>query len=168
MAKAKASLPVGVLAVSRAPATRWGSRVIRPWGVLPAVPATPPGTRLGPAGAVETWYAGPAAVALHPGDTAHYRDNLAARPSLWIALRAGGLVVAGVTADPYEGEGWAGDPGLVVEAVAMPEPVRARVAAFFQAFHVETPFEKRRRDGGARAGAEGRSARVLDLREPKP
>lgn len=167
---AREAITVGILARRTAPATRWGRAGYVPSGVLPAAPATPAGTRLGPAGtgagAGETWYAGAAAIALHPGETGHYRDNLrSGRPSVWVALRAGpGLALAGATVDPYEGEGWAGDPGLVVEALAMPGPVAARVAAFFEAHHVEEPFVKRRRKR-ADAEALGRApARVLDLR----
>jgi hypothetical protein len=163
---ARAHLTVGVLAQSRKPVTRWARRGFTPLAVLTPAPATPPGTRIGPAGDVETWYAGPAQIALHPGDTSHYRDNLrSARPALWVALVAGGLEVRLVTADPYEGEGLAGDPGLVVEAVAMPDAVRAEVAAFFAALHVEEPFVKRRRQrADPEAMARGR-VRVLDLRE---
>jgi hypothetical protein len=159
------TITVGILALSREPASRWARRGFVPSGVLPAAPATPPGTRLGPEGAVETWYAGPAGIALHPGDTGHYRDNLrSGRPAVWVALRGGGLEVAGATVDPYEGEGWAGDPGLVVEALAMPAPVAARVAAFFAAHHVEDTFVKRKRRRPD-AEAMGRAApRVLDLR----
>ena len=163
---ARQHLTVGVVAQSRKPVTRWARRGFAPVGVLVPVPATPPATRLGPEGDVETWYAGPAQVALHSGDTSHYRDNLrSARPSLWVALKAGGLEVRLVTADPYEGEGLAGDPGLVVEAVAMPDTVRAEVAAFFEAHHVEEPFVKRKRK---RADPEAMArgwVRVLDLRE---
>jgi hypothetical protein len=163
---AREHLTVGVLAQSREPVTRWARRGFVPLAVLVPVPATPPATRLGPEGDVEPWYAGPAQIALHPGDTGHYRDNLlSARPSLWVALKAGGLEVRLVTADPYEGEALAGDPGLVVEAVAMPDAVRARVSAFFEAHHVEEPFVKRKRQrADPEAMARGR-VRVLDLRE---
>lgn len=138
---------LGVVAVSRRPVTRWGKRGFAASAVLPQAPATPPMSRLSPPGDVETWYVGPAELVLHSGDAGHHRDNLlAARPSLWVALRPGDPpVVAAVTADPYEGEGFAGDPGLVVEAVPMPEALRAAVAAFVAAHHVEQVFHKRRR-----------------------
>ena len=50
-----------------------------------------------------------------------------------------------VTVDPYEGEGLASDEGLTVEAVAMPDAVRANVEAFIAAHHVDIPFKKRQR-----------------------
>jgi hypothetical protein len=140
------TLRVAALAVSRKPASRWASRGWAASAVLPAPPDAAPGTRLGPEGDVETWYAGPAEIALHPGDTAHHRDNLASeRPSVWVALRAGACDVVAATVDPYEGEALAGDPGLVVEAVAMPEALQAVLADFVARFHVERPFEKRQR-----------------------
>jgi hypothetical protein len=98
---------------------------------------------------VETWYLGASDVTLHSGDTGYYRDNLAGRPSVWVALphaRDGARArVQIVTVDPYEGEGLASDEGLTVEAVAMPDAVRARVEAFIAAHHVDIPFKKRQR-----------------------
>ncbi len=143
----KELLRVGILAVSRKPVTRWGTRGFVPSQVLPEVPATPPRTRLGPEGDVEAWYAGPADLVLHSGETGHYRDNLhMKRPSVWVALRQGTVLeIVVVTVDPYEGEGLAGDPGLVVEALPMPAVVAEAMAAFVAAHHVEQVFEKRRR-----------------------
>lgn len=140
-------LRLGVIAVARAPSSRWARRGFAASAVLPDVPEAAPMTRLGPAGDIESWYLGPAELALHSGDTAHYRDNLTgARPSLWVALAPGRPpAIAGLTADPYEGEGLVGDPGLVVEAVPMPAAVARRLAAFVAAHHVEQVFEKRRR-----------------------
>ena len=95
-------------------------------------------------------YAGAYEVSLHPAETSHYRDNLiSGRPSLWVALRQiaeGSYEVANVTADPYEGESMAEGIGEVVEAVPMPLEVQAKVLAFFEAFHVEQVFHKRKRD----------------------
>jgi hypothetical protein len=68
---------------------------------------------------------------------------------VWVALPETGdgarAKVQLVTVDPYEGEGLAGDPALVVEAVPMPDAVRARIEAFIAAHHVEIPFKKRTR-----------------------
>jgi hypothetical protein len=54
--------------------------------------------------------------------------------------------VATVTADPYEGEALAGGIGEIVEAVPMPPELQAKIAAFFEANHVERIFFKRKRD----------------------
>lgn len=139
---------LGIVLVSRKPVSRWATRGFVPEAVLAEVPATAPGTRLDPPGDVERWYAGARELEFYPGETGHYRDNLAfARPSLWVALRlpATEPVAVAMTANPYEGEGLAGDDGLVVEAVPMPGAVQAFVAAYVAEHHVEQPFVKRQR-----------------------
>jgi hypothetical protein len=136
---------LGIVAREVQPVSRWARPGILPVSVLVTAPDLATGHVLpGDQGLV---YAGVRDLALHSGDTAHYRDNLtSARPSLWVALPAGGpLAVHGLTADPYEGEAWAGDEGLVVEAVPMPVEIRHWIAEFFRAHHVEHVFEKRRR-----------------------
>lgn len=141
---------VGVVIARRRLKGPWADYAWSPHAVLPAAPAVAPGTLLGGSGDVDTFYAGPFTVSLHPGETSHYRDNLASGdPSLWIALRhAGGedYKVAAITADPYEGESMAEGIGEIVEAVPMPADVQVLVAAFFDAYHQERPFVKRKRD----------------------
>ena len=147
---------VGVVVARRKLKGPWADHAWLPQAVLPAVPAAAPWTPLGASGDDELFYAGAATVSLERGSTGHYRDNLSAeQPSLWIALRpvAGDEYEIGtVTADPYEGEAMAEAIGEIIEAVPMPPEVQAKVAAFFEAFHVERPFFKRKRD---RADPEG-------------
>jgi hypothetical protein len=139
-------LKLAVLARSRVPVNRWAARGFTPAAARLDPPDVAAGARIGPAGDDELWYAGLRDLALHSGDTAHYRDNLASgRPSVWVALRRGELAVAGLTADPYEGESLAGDDGLVVEALTMPGPVTDALRGFVALHHVEQVFEKRRR-----------------------
>jgi hypothetical protein len=145
---AKMNVKVGIVVISRKPVTRWATRGYVPSAVLPDVPDIAPGTLLGPPGDLETYFAGAFDLMLHSGDTAHYRDNLqSGRPSLWVLMRADGTAcdVTLVTADPYEGEGAASDPGLIVEMVPMPDRIRKIVQAFFDAHHVEQTFFKRKR-----------------------
>ena len=136
---------LGILARALQPVSRWARPGFLPVGVLAAAPEVAPGSPL--PGEPALVYAGARELALHSGDTAHYRDNLtSARPSIWVALVAGPkLAVHGVTADPYEGEAWAGDEGLAVEAVPIPAEIRGWIGAFFDAHHVEHVFVKRRR-----------------------
>jgi hypothetical protein len=54
--------------------------------------------------------------------------------------------LAAVTADPSEGESYTQSGESVVEAVPMPEPMRAAIEAFVAEHHVEQPFYKRKRD----------------------
>ncbi len=141
---------VGIIVAKRRLKGIWASHAWLPAAALPAVPAAAPWTRLSATEDEETFYAGAYEVTLHPAETSHYRDNLVSgRPSLWIALRQVGgedYEVAAVTADPYEGEAMAEGIGEIVEAVPMPAEVQAWVAAFFETFHVERTFHKRKRD----------------------
>lgn len=140
---------VGVVVAKRTLKGPWASHAWLPVAVLPAAPEIAPGTPLGSDGADERFYAGPATVTLYASQTAHYRDNLtAAQPSLWVVLRATGdeIELAAVTADPYEGEALAESIGDIVEAVPMPHEIQAWVQSFFDAFHVEREFFKRKRD----------------------
>lgn len=150
---AESHFEVGVVVVRRRLKGPWASHAWLPYAVLPEVPAAAPWTSLGQNGQDsedELFFAGALEVALHPGATSHYRDNLALEvPSVWVALRpvAGGDVeAAAVTVDPYEGEAMAGGMDEIVDQVAMPAELRARLAAYVEVFHVERPFVKRQRD----------------------
>lgn len=159
-------LRLGVLAIRRPPVTRWGTGQLRPTAVLTPEPATPANTRLIEQDGVETWYLGGRDMVLWSGDTAHHRSNLhSGQPQVWVALRGNDPArseVVCLTADPYEGEGLVGDLDLVVEAVPMPETVRAAVAAFVAQHHVDIPFKKRKRSPTNPAEAEFRGGpRVL-------
>ncbi len=52
--------------------------------------------------------------------------------------------------------------GEIVEPVPMPPEVQAKLLAFFEAFHVERKFEKRKRD---RADPEALARRAHGARE---
>jgi hypothetical protein len=146
---AQEHLTLGVVVAKRRLKGPWASHTWLPVAVLPAAPALAVGTPLGVDGDEERFYGGPASLSLHAPETAHYRDNLtAAQPSVWVALRPIGdeVEVAAVTVDPYEGEALAESIGDIVEAVPMPAEVRDVVQAFFERFHVERVFVKRKRD----------------------
>lgn len=158
-------LRLGVLAIRRPAVTRWSTGELRPLMVLPAEPGAAPGTLLSTEDGTETWYLGGRDLVLWSGDASHHRDNLTSgRPSVWVALRGtdpARAEVITVTVDPYEGEGLASDPGLVVEAVPMPEPVARVVAAFASAHFVDMPFKKRKRDAVDPNAMEPRAPRIL-------
>ena len=140
---------IGVIVEKRVLKGPWGGTTWRPVAVLPAAPALAPGTRLGGEAGGDSFYAGAATLDLHLRATGHYRDNLTSgRPSVWVVVRPVGeeVELVSATVDPYEGEALAGSMDDVVEAVAMPLPVREWVQAFFDAFHQEQTFFKRKRD----------------------
>jgi hypothetical protein len=161
----KEILRLGVVAQRRPPVTRWSSGELRPLMVLPSEPATAQGTQLSSENGIETWYLGGRDLVLWSGDASHHRDNLTSgRPSVWVALRgtdpARAEVIA-VTVDPYEGEGLASDPELIVDAVPMPDAVARAVAAFADAHFVEMPFKKRKRQPADPNAMASRAPRIL-------
>jgi hypothetical protein len=141
---------IGVIVAKRPLKGPWASHVWLPVAILPAAPAVAPWTKLSESAEEETFFAGAFAVEMHPAETSHYRDNLVSgNPSIWVALRVNGddaPEVCAVTADPYEGEAMGEGFGETFEAVPMPPELQAKLLAFFEAFHVERHFEKRKRD----------------------
>ena len=146
-----ARIPVGVVLERREVKSPWLDVVWRPIAVLSGCPDAAPWTAIGNDGKVKTFYAGAAEIELYRSETGNYRDNLASdKPSIWIALHEIGseppYEVATVTADPAEGEALTEPGSALVEAVAMPEPIREAIAAFVAQHHVEQVFDKRKRD----------------------
>ena len=141
---------VGVVVERRVSSSPWVDHVWAPVQVLPDAPDIAPFTSLGKEPDRERFYLGAAEVTLFKSDTSHFADNfLSVTPQLWVAIRPTGIDPAvelvGVTADPHEGEGYGEQIGDIVEPLPMPVEIAARVAAFFQAHHVEHEFVKRKR-----------------------
>ncbi|CUX80107.1 MAG: Protein of unknown function (DUF3305) [Roseibaca calidilacus] len=161
----KQILRVSVLAQRRPPVTRWGNAELRASAVLPQEPAVAPNTLLTSDGGLETWYLGGRDMVLYSGDTSHHKDNLlSGRPSVWVVIRGNdpsSAEVVDVTADPYEGEGYASDLDLTVEAVPMPVSMRKLVKDFVETHHVEIPFKKRKRTPVDPNAMSARAPRVL-------
>jgi Protein of unknown function (DUF3305) len=144
-------LPVGVVVERRKLNHPWAEFSWRPVAVLPGAPDTAPWTTLDEQHELRRFYAGASEVELFAGSGSYYRDNLmSGEPSLWVVLRPTGLEppfrVFAVTADPNEGEGFTQAGDDLVEAVAMPEPIREAIEAFVAQHHIETQFVKRQRD----------------------
>lgn len=109
----------------------------------------------------ERFYAGTAEIALHPGDTQVYKDNVEApRPSVYVVLRRAptpsGLRLYRVTVDPSEAHAHVDVGDDLVEALPMPGPLRGWIGLFVARHHVERPRWKRRRDRVAPDAPEGR------------
>lgn len=129
----------------------WSAFLWRPLTALAGAPETPAWSKLSDDGARATFYLGAADIELYRSEAGQYRDNLLAEtPLLWVALRPTAAeppyVLAGVTADPAEGEAWAGVDGSLVDSVPMPAMVKGIVAAFVSEHYVEQTFQKRTRD----------------------
>jgi len=144
-------IPVGVVVERRKATSPWADVIWRPVAVLAGLPDAAPWTPLTIDGETATFYAGAAEIELYRSETENYLRNLASgAPCVWVALSLTGgeppSEIAAVTADPAEGEGLT-EPGQgIIEAVAMPEPLRDAIAAFIADHHVEQVFKKRTRD----------------------
>jgi hypothetical protein len=162
-------IPVGVVVERRKAKSAWVDFVWTPVAVLPGLPDAAPWTVLDGDAECARFYGGGAEVALHRSDASGYRDNLATgMPLLWVVLRPGGALeapyeIAAVTAEPSEGEAFAGSADDLVETVPMPETIRVVVADFVAEHYGEQPFVKRSRDR-ADPEAMARRARSKDRR----
>jgi len=164
------TIEVGVLVERSKGASRWADVIWRPTGILTGVPDTPAWSKLSDDGERATFYAGVAEIALYRSEAGNYRENLLVEaPLLWVVLHpAVGDPPFGpptVTADPAEGEAWAGTPEVTVDSVPMPDTIREQVAAFVAEHHVEQAFSKRKRD---RADPEALARRAPQGHGQKP
>lgn len=161
-------IPVGVVIERRRAKNPWVDFIWRPVAVLPGVPDTAPWTALDGDADRTNFYGGAAEIELYRSDTSGYRDNLTTGAAqLWVVLQPTGLEppfeFVSVTAEPSEGESFTASAANLVEAVPMPDPVRAVIAGFVAEHYVEHPFIKRQRD---RANPEA-MARRAPLRDRK-
>ncbi|MCS6890465.1 MAG: DUF3305 domain-containing protein [Rhodovarius sp.] len=146
-----ASIPVGVLAERRPASNPWAEEVWSVRELLLDAPDLPAWTLLRQEGGRALFYAGQAEIKLFRTETANLRENLAADPPrIWVVLRPTaeppGMALQLATADPGEAHLFADAGQYVLEALPMPEPIRAAIEAFVAAHHKEEPFLKRRRD----------------------
>jgi len=142
-------IPVGVVVERRKAASQWIDFTWHPVGVLPDEPDVAPWTPLREDGETKSFYAGSATVDLYRSETARYRENLLnGAPGVWVALSPSEgehpYVVAVVTVDPAEGEGYTETAAYIVEQVPMPEVVREAVERFVDEHYVGEAFVKRK------------------------
>ena len=145
------TIPVGVVVERRRATSPWIDALWRPVTILAGLPEAGLWAVLSDDGNAVTYYGGPAEIALYRSESENYRQNLASgAPSVWVSLHATGgdppYAVAAVTADPAEGEGWTEPGDAIVEAVTMPDTVRAEIAAFIAQHPPGPGFVKRQRE----------------------
>jgi hypothetical protein len=166
---ARETIEIGVVVERRRLNNPWADHAWFPAAVLPGAPAAMAWTVLDETPEATRYYLGSHQLEFFASDTGGYRDNLrSGRPSLWVALApadAGpGVALQTVTADPAEGEAFTESGAYIVEAVAMPPEIQARLAEFVAAHHVERAFFKRKRD---RANPEALAAGGRRSRSPE-
>jgi len=156
------TVSVGIVIERSKSAGPWTDFLWRPLSALAGVPDTPAWTKLSDDGERATFYVGAADIELYRSEAGNYRENLLVEaPLLWVALRPTEsdppYALSGVTADPAEGEAWAGLGHDIVDTVPMPAAVEDVVASFVTEHYVEQTFRKRKRD---RADPEALGRRV--------
>lgn len=144
-------MSIGVVIERRRVEHPWQPERWRAVAALPGRPAAAPGTLLARGEGWARYYAGAVELALFPGETEGYRDNLASsRPAIYVVLRRcdgePGLALRAATVDPGEIEAQAEAGDDLIEALPLPPAVAAWIAGFVARHHVERPFHKRRRD----------------------
>ena len=147
---------VGVIVERRPAKSRWQSHVWRVVELLPGRPATPPWTVLAEAEGTTRFYAGTTDLVVYSKETEALVHNLGAKqPAVWVVLRpadkgpgdaAPGLKLLMATVDAGEAQAHADTGDDLVEMVAMPDTVRAWLAPFVAAHHVDRPKYKRKRE----------------------
>lgn len=158
-----ARIAVGVVVERRKAKSAWIDFVWRPVAVLGGEPDAAPWTVLDDDAERTTFYAGAAEIALYRSDCSSYLANLTTdEPRLWAVLRPTGaeppFTIVTVTADPSEGEALTESGTDLIEALPMPESIRAAIAAFIAQHHVgDAAFAKRTRD---RADSEALARRI--------
>lgn len=153
-------LPVSVIVEESPPVSEWASTTYVPVDILPGHAETAVWTVLGQGLRGPRIFAGNAAVELFSGDTGFLRDNLLnGDPRIWIVLRPTQsnppFELAGVHADPTEGEAATYTPDDHVETLPMPLAMQEMIGQFVAEHHKETPFKKRRRDEYREDGGTG-------------
>jgi hypothetical protein len=142
---------VGVIVERRPAKSRWQRHVWRVVEVLPGRPATPPWTVLAEAEGITRFFAGSTDLVVYAKETEALVHNLGSKqPAVWVVLRpadaAPGYKLLMATVDAGEAQAHADTGDDLVEMVAMPEEVRAWLAPFVAAHHIERPKYKRKRE----------------------
>jgi hypothetical protein len=144
------SIPVGVVVDRIKAESQWIDFIWQPTAVLVGQPDVQPWTLLSGDSDRASFYAGSTSIDLYRSDTGNYRDNLLGDSRLWVVLTPTEsnppYSLFMVTADPTEGEAQTETGVNLVEAVAMPDAVRAVLDTFVAEHHVEQTFYKRKRD----------------------
>lgn len=144
------SIPVGVVVDRIKAESQWIDYIWQPTAVLVGQPDVQPWTLLSGDKDRASFYAGSTSIDLYRSDTGNYRDNLLGDSKLWVVLTPtdsdSPYSLFMVTADPTEGEAQTETGVNLVEAVAMPDAVRAVLDTFVAEHHVEQTFYKRKRD----------------------
>ncbi len=155
-------LRVGVVLERHRIAHPWQDYAWRAQAIVPGAPDTAAPRLLAEGEGWARYHAATLDIELYPRETEGYRYNLSqAEPVVYTLWRneddepEGRPAVFHVTVCPYEAQDYLDGGDVTVEGVPMPEAVALWVAGYVARYHVDEPFEKRRRkphpDGKRRA-----------------
>ncbi len=145
-------MPVGVIVERRKLDNPWQAYTWCAVAVVPGAPEVDKWRVLAEAPGRSRYHAGTLPLELHPKETDGYRLNLATRlPAVYVVLRYDDAVEAGIfpflaTVCPYEAQDYLDGDEDLVEAVPMPDVVKAWLADFVAKYHVDEPHKKRKRE----------------------
>jgi hypothetical protein len=144
-------MDVGIVVERRRLSNPWQPEGWVPVAVLPGRPEMEPWTLLGEGDGYVRYYAGAIGIELFRGETQNYKHNLEGpHPSVFVILRRvpgpRGVELLAATVDPGEVDAHSDAGDDIIEALPLPGPVSAWIAAFVERHHVERPFHKRQRD----------------------
>lgn len=147
------SIPVGVLAEKRKPASKWADEYWVPVGIMPAGAGHKPGDLLVSDDSFSRYYLGEAEIFCHATQTEALVHNFeSVAPAIYVILRrdeegehALPWFVHMVTASPYDALDNQDSAEDICERVPMPASIAAAVMDFIDAHHVQQPFRKRKR-----------------------
>jgi hypothetical protein len=144
-------LPVGVIVERRKASNPWDDFIWRAIAIVPGAAPQEPWSVMREEPGATRYFAGTFELELHPRETMLYRENLEGRaPSAYVvlvrdpAVDPHGILVRHVTLSPGDAEAYM-DAVSIVDAVPMPDIVRAWLQDYIAAFHVEQVFRKRQR-----------------------
>lgn len=151
-------LRVGVVLERRRIAHPWQEYAWHAVAVVPGAPDIAAPCPLHGDASRARWHTATLDIELFPRETEGYRYNLSqAEPAVWVLWRHENEdserqpEVFHVTVCPYEAQDYLDGGDVTVEAVPLPDVVAHWMQAYIARYHVDEPFEKRRRKRHAAA-----------------
>jgi Protein of unknown function (DUF3305) len=145
------TMSVGIVVERRESRSPWVDAVWKPVSIIPGAPAIEGWRELASGEGWRQFHAATVTLELHHTDSESYKYNLSTRtPSIFVVMEPddGDMPwqVLLATASAYEGESYLTSDEGMVEAVPMPEEIKAWVRDFAEAHFAPEPFKKRKRD----------------------
>lgn len=148
------TIMLGVIAEKRQSVSRWAKDYWMPVGVMLAPADLNAGDILVSDDRMTRYYMGRVDLTCYAADTDAYVENFdSGNPALYVVLRRDSenehpldWYVQSVTASPHAAQDYEVGSEDIIERLPMPPEIAEAILEFLDAYHVETPFLKRRRD----------------------